>query len=349
MPVIKRTTRGFMLVDAILATAVIGSLLALMMVWQQHHASQQRLLQGLYQVQQLNYASQAFVRDHQRVPTAINELAQIETGVLAGLVELSSVTWQLLSGHFEIRFVPHHVQHGEWLARKLEQGEWQNGQLSQRIPLVETMASATDSLLHRRAKAGSPELNRMETDLDMNQHAINNIGEVTATTVISGELAAAQASLDVLRTQRLMVGDSEFRAIPGGLELLTDTLELQGDLTVLGELDLLTGIVKSERLEATELRTDILYAEQFEVLDLTAEQLNFDTLNVGRLNVEEANVDSIRASYMRVNELVVDQLRTTSIVADSINTSLSSVDQNFMLAQQIQALWNTCRVNGGCG
>lgn len=219
--------RGFLLLEFIAVLSLCAGLLLISGQWWQH---QQRLEQRQHWLQHTEYLLQAaeqFWLQQGRPPVAVSELLSEQQ--LAGLSLPWQQNWQLHHHDSLLRWqitAPSQAQ-AAWFAGQF-QGATQAAQvvsISQWQPLAQ---SNYDDYLHRVARPDKPHLNQLASHLDMRDHGLVGIGNLTAQKAsiadLSGhQLMVSDARIHTLHAEQLFVARVQTPA--GDLQRLVERID----------------------------------------------------------------------------------------------------------------------------
>lgn len=134
--------------------------------------------------------------------------------------------------------------------------------------------------LHRVARVGRPQLNQMETGLDLNGNSLEDIATLTATNLAVETALTAQSISGTTE----VVGD----LTAGGNMSVAQTLDVTGDLTVTGTATAQNATI-AQRLSATEIA-----ATNATIGTLSSQQVNAAQVNVtGQVTTQTLNADAV--------------------------------------------------------
>lgn len=171
-----------------------------------------------------------------------------------------------------------------------------------------------DFALHRVKVDGKPELNRMETALQMNQFDISDVG--------------------ALHAQSIVATEAEFT------DLEASTAEFDSML-ISGSAQIET--LKAESIEGSEIEAQWLTADYAEVQEITISQAHIETLEA----------DEIDVGTLTANTVTADNLETQSLDADSISaqdfiTSEGKFSEFLQRLDILETAWDACVDRNGC-
>ena len=219
------------------------------------------------------------------------------------------------------------------------------------VPTLETIAS---QYLHRTAIAGRPELNQMQTDLDINGFNITNVQDLATDSITTDRITTRVAEIDILRTvDELEFGTNSISAAGNTLTLNANTVNISNDLNVNGsllmnntnitgvnQLDAVSGQFDSvvsvditaqtstiDNLTVNNQTVNNLSSTNATIDNATVRDLTFDSATGNLLDVIDANVGNVETLTADINSATIDNLNTTSFNATtgSIDT-LTSTD-----------------------
>ncbi|RTE87779.1 MULTISPECIES: shufflon system plasmid conjugative transfer pilus tip adhesin PilV [Gammaproteobacteria] len=171
-----------------------------------------------------------------------------------------------------------------------------------------------DFALYRYPISGRPELNQMQTHLDMNNFDILNVGMLDTTSVQANTLTTNRLNAHTYTSDSLLVRNT----------------------ATLNQLDVnnLTG----EQLTVTNMTTD--YAE---IQDLLVDELSADELDVHQLTAQQLTVDEVVANSVETQTLEADE-----IFASDFITPQGSFNDFIQRLDTLEVLWSACVQEGGC-
>lgn len=193
---------GFVLLELFAAIALLGGAMLIAGQWWQAEAQRNLRMQWIDDAQQVAASLGLFWINEQRPPLDVAEL--ISTGYLQPVSEPWQQSWQLEAGT-ELSYLtlqaPDETR-AAWLSSKLPQSFNVGNQVRMAIWRPYTVAG-NDNYLHRIAVAGAPQLNQMETALDMNGNDLQNARHVQADATVTVSLQADIATLQLVSAQSL--------------------------------------------------------------------------------------------------------------------------------------------------
>lgn len=201
--------RGFLLLEFIAVLSLVAALLLISGQWWQHQQRLEQRQQWLQHTEYLLQAAERFWLQQGRPPAAVSELLSEQQ--LAGLNSPWQQHWQLRHDDSLLRWqitAPSQAQ-AVWFASHF-QGATQNAQvvsISQWQPLAQVNY---DDYLHRVARPDKPHLNRLASNLDMRDHGLVGIGNLTAekasiTDLTGHQVFVSDARIHTLHAEQLFV------------------------------------------------------------------------------------------------------------------------------------------------
>lgn len=239
-----------------------------------------------------------------------------------------------------------------------------------------------DAYLHRQQVAGSPQLNSMETDLQMQNFNINDVNEVNATTIFGENINGQQAnfnaitsvnvSTDTLASASLTADYADVLFLRGtdvviehlqiqylnadaftllGSELFADKVEANNIFaevinagTIEADNVLVAGSISAEQAILPQIQAEQISAELAAISQLTA-----DIVNAERIFSERVTAQSMASNHLSVAGIfTTDALVANSITASDFITPTGSLSQLQTMLSNYQQLWNSCITTGSC-
>ncbi|MCH8492306.1 MAG: hypothetical protein LAT53_03615 [Idiomarina sp.] len=239
-----------------------------------------------------------------------------------------------------------------------------------------------DAYLHRQQVAGSPQLNTMETDLQMQNFNINDIHEVHATTIVGEHINGQQANFNAINSVNVsaeviasdsLATDYADVLFLRGTDVAIEHLQIQylnaDAFTLLGS-ELFADKVHANNVFAEVINAGIIEAdnvlvagnisaEQAVLPQIQAEQVTADLAAISQLTADIVNAEHIfservTTQYMASNHLSVsgtfttDALVANHITASDFITPTGSLSQLQTMLSNYQQLWNSCIATGSC-
>lgn len=198
----KRRNYGFVLLEIFAAIALLGGAMLIAGQWWQAEAQRKLRLQWIADAQQIAASLALFWLSEQRPPASLTEL--ITTGYLQPVSEPWRRSWQLETGN-ELSYVTLQAPdatRAAWLGGQLPQAFTAGNQVRMAVWRPFSL-DASDDYLHRVAIAGSPELNQLETGLDINGHDLLNGNYVQADHMLTYNVQSQVATVQSAAVQTL--------------------------------------------------------------------------------------------------------------------------------------------------
>ncbi|MCC5854392.1 MAG: shufflon system plasmid conjugative transfer pilus tip adhesin PilV [Idiomarina sp.] len=175
-------------------------------------------------------------------------------------------------------------------------------------------SAATDHLLHRFMVSGQPELNRMETHLDMGGHDLLNVGQLNLEMLVAEQVTAEHVYTD----------------------------RLTADFANVYRADIYDLFVSY--LDAGEVVTDHLEAMLLEVISASVGHLS-----TGVLEAEQVLVSGLlEANRIDAQDGVFANLTAETVTAVDFITPAGSVNELWDRMYALEGLWSICIASGGC-
>ncbi len=197
-----QSTRGFLLLEFIAVVSLFAALLLMSGQWWQHQQRLEQRQQWLQHTEYLLQAAEQFWLQQGRPPLAVSELITEQQAAKLSLPWQQG--WQLTQQDALLRWqitAPSQAQ-AAWFASHF-QGATQQAQvvsISQWQPLAQVNY---EDYLHRVARPDKPHLNRLASNLDMRDHGLVGIGNLTA----------EKASITDLTAHQLLVSDARVHTL----------------------------------------------------------------------------------------------------------------------------------------
>jgi hypothetical protein len=170
--------------------------------------------------------------------------------------------------------------------------------------------------LHRIAQVGRPQLNQMETDLDLNGNNLEDVGTLTATNLVV---------LNGLSAQSISGATSVLGNLTAsGNMTVSQTLNIGGNLTV-------TGTAAAQNLNV---------AQRLETTEITATNATFGTLSSDQINAVQVTV----SGQVTTQTLNADAVNTDNAVVQVLESSLGLLNGT----TQAQNLVSNTVITGSC-
>lgn len=194
---------GFVLLELFAAIALLGGAILIAGQWWQAEAQRNLRLQWIDDAQQVAASLALFWINEQRPPVDVAEL--ISSGYLQPVSEPWQQSWQLETGTelSHITLLAPDEARAVWLSGKLPQSFNVGNQVRMAVWRPYTV-TGNDNYLHRVAVAGAPQLNQMETALDMNGNDLQNARHVQVDTIVTVSMQAGDATLQSASAQSLV-------------------------------------------------------------------------------------------------------------------------------------------------
>ena len=239
-----------------------------------------------------------------------------------------------------------------------------------------------EAYLHRQHVVGSPQLNSMETDLQMQNFNINDINEVNATTIFGDHIHGQQANFNAINSVEVssdVLASNSFTAdyadvlFLHGTDADIDHLHVQylntAAFTFLGnELfayklhanSVFAEVINAETIEAEhmlvagDISADNALLAQIQAERITAGSAAISQLSADRINTENIVSTGVTTQYLASNHLLVSGTFTTEalianrITASDFITPTGSLSQLQTMLSNYQQLWNSCMASGSC-
>ena len=239
-----------------------------------------------------------------------------------------------------------------------------------------------EAYLHRNKVAGSPQLNAMETDLQMQSFNINDINEVTAITIFGDHFNAQQANFNALNSVEV---STEILTSNSLTTDYADVLFLRATDVAINHLQIqhlnvdaftfLGNELFTDKLHADNVFAEVIHAKAIEVEnilvagsisaeyallpEIQAEQITADSAAVSQLTTAIINSENIfstgvNTQYLASTNLSVsgtfstEALIANRITANDFITPTGSFSQLQTMLSNYQQLWNSCIATGSC-
>lgn len=304
------SNKGFSLIEFVAVLALVSGVLLTLTQWReiQH---QQRLQQALLEtVDHVQLALYGHFRQHNEFPLSISAV---------GLTDQAVTPWgervALRHENGELNIVVptpnNHVL--VWLQARLPMAQQDEQRLLVAVPIPLQTLSA-DLALHRVEVEGRPELNEMQTDLNMNGFAISNFSRL--------EVDTAQL------------------------------VSVVADEAVLGQITA-DDVWLTEQLTAVTADIQRLMVTNAHITNLTAEHAAIDTLEVDSFTATTFSSEQLLANTLSTISLTADlitteQLLAAQIMAPNFVTEAASFNETHQRLQALEFAWLQCVAQGGC-
>lgn len=302
--------KGFSLLEFVAVLALISGVLLSLTQWRQIQ-HQQRLQQVLLDtIDHVQMALYGHFRQHNEFPLSISAL---------GLTEHEMTPWggsvALRHENGELNIVvPTPNRHVlAWLQARLPMTQRQELDLLVSVPMPLQTLSA-DFALHRVAVEGRPELNQMQTDLNMNGFAIRNFSQ----------LEADNAQLDMVTASEAVIG-----------QITADEVWL------------------TEQLTAASANLQTLTVDDAHINNLTTTHATIETLQVENLAAiafrsEQLSTNTLSATTLTADIVSTESLLAAQIIAADFVTEAASFNETHQRLQTLELAWLQCVAQGGC-
>lgn len=230
----QRGSASNMMLGLVAATTITGGMVVQQNTWQTKDPAK-RAESAEIDVKQLTSAANRFFLENRTFPTTVNQLvaAGFYTGSVQSPYGTPYVITTLPSGNITVTFDAQSNRDRSFVLSKIRgTQELANGiRLEVAKPAREAVQS---NLLHRVAIAGRPELNRMETDINMDNNSINNVNAITAQTATVTNLTATNTNATTLTVTDYMDFGTGGRIQSSGSNLLfnSSNVSFSNDFTV---------------------------------------------------------------------------------------------------------------------
>lgn len=190
-------------------------------------------------VNKLNSALNRYYLENRSFPTTVNALVQLGyyTGDVTSPYGTPYVINTLPSGNVEIRFATANQRDRSFALAKIRGAQDLSGTVKLEVgkPAREAVQS---NLLHRIAVAGRPELNRMETDIDLDGNSINNVNVLSAETADVDTVTAGTANTTNLNVKDYIDFGAAGRlsAVGSGLSFTSNNVAYSNNVSVGNDL-----------------------------------------------------------------------------------------------------------------
>ena len=229
--------KGFTLAELAVVASILGTLA--------YYAGEQQevinyvndLEQVERDIENLQLAYNQYYLEYRRPPATINELATL--GLYSGSLESPFGTqYEGVPNGRGYQFVVDTLDNGPalTLSEKAPNATGVANRVSYNVPIpaLETIAS---QYLHRQAVAGRPELNQLETNLDINGFDILNVSDLETNNIVTDRITTNVAEIDVLQTvDTLEFGTNSIQAVGNTLRLNAGTVDISNNISVDGDL-----------------------------------------------------------------------------------------------------------------
>lgn len=304
------SNKGFSLVEFVAVLALVSGLLLTLTQWRelQH---QQRLQQALLDtVDHVQVALYGHYRQHNEFPLSISSLGLSDHAVTPWGKDLAL---RRVGDELSIIVPTPNIHVLDWLQARLPMAKKDELKLMVAVPIPLQTINA-DFALHRVVVAGKPELNMMQTDLNMNGYAIRNFSQ----------LYADSAQLNSVSTNSAVVG-----------QLTADDVWLTQQLTAVN--------ANIQSLTVNNAQVNKLNASQASMNTLQTNSLTATTFSSGQLIASMLSVTTLTADL-----ITTDRLLATQITAPDFYTERASFNETHQRLQVLELAWLRCIAQGGC-
>tara|TARA_Y100001970_G_scaffold294238_1_gene448966 strand:- start:2079 stop:3971 length:1893 start_codon:yes stop_codon:yes gene_type:complete len=313
--------KGFTLAELAVVASILGTLA--------YYAGEQQevinyvndLEQVERDIENLQLAYNQYYLEYRRPPATINELATL--GLYSGSLESPFGTqYEGVPNGRGYQFVVDTLDNGPalTLSEKAPNATGVANRVSYNVPIpaLETIAS---QYLHRQAVAGRPELNQLETNLDINGFDILNVSDLETNNIVTDRITTNVAEIDVLQTvDTLEFGTNSIQAVGNTLRLNAGTVDISNNISVDGDLLMLGGNITG---------VDQITASLGDIDELNSDEITAVSGNFQNFTTDNLDVDNFSSQSAVINTLDVDDLTFTDAVGDSINVTNADID-NFV-------------------
>lgn len=378
-------TSGFTLLESILVLAVVSSLVMGLIQLQRGMRQQQSLLMASQEINALVTAVYHYLMEQKTTDLSAVKLSDLqESGLYQGrILSPWSTAYELVP---ESSFMVVQVDVGtplraERLANVLANARV-DGSLVQSLVPAPIQDVDVGVALHRYADPDKPELNQMFTHLNMNQHRLDDVLGVYATSLESQWLETEHLTAEVfyssvinsqsIISQTAQLGEiatntaefSELWVNHGRFDYLeVDKLNGSSAIAILSELYTnlihaelavlesltITDQLTSKNVTATDAYIDLLHGGQANFGKINVEQLTTNVGSSGTLNVNTFVADTLDTDRLTVRtNLTANRVYADRVYAADVITPHGSVSQLNQQLKEYQLLWAQCVEAGGC-
>ncbi len=302
--------KGFSLLEFVAVLALVGGVL-LTLTQLRGVQTQQRLHYALLDtIEYTRAALYEYFSQHNKFPVAISALQ---------LPEPPLTPW---GESFELRHQGKQVSivvptandtTGAWLQARLPMTIQEPKRLLIHVPTPIQQLTA-DLALHRVEVIGRPELNAMQTNLNMNGFNVLNFGYIDAHTGSINQVTTDTANFGTLTADAIWV---------------------------------------SNQLTAAQADMGVLTINTAAINLLNVQQADFDSLQVNTLSTDVFNSNqlttgSLSVSSLTAGSITTEQLTVGEITAADFVTSIGSFNETHQRLQALELIWLQCVATGGC-
>lgn len=315
---LKNKSKGFTLAELTIVAAILGSITYYGAEQQEVKSYTNNLVAVENDVQQMQLAYNQFYLEFRRPPADLNELAT--QGFYNG--PLISPFGSPYVGAPSARGYQFSIDTGDDRSalvlseRQPNANSISSTQVGYSFP-VPTVESIASQYLHRTAIAGRPELNQMETTLDMTGNDIINVLDLDVGSIVTERITTNVAEIDVLKTvDELEFGNNSISASGNVLTFNANTVNISNDLNVIGNLLLNnTNLSGVNQLSANSGTFDTIVTNDLEA----------QTATITTLDVEQQNVDTLVSTTATINSIDTDNLLFNTATGNSLTVSNADV------------------------
>ena len=229
---------GFTLAELLVVTAILG----VTSYYTAEYAQGQRTIAKQVQVAEdfkaLQHAYNQFYTEFRRSPNDLNEL--VTGGYYTGTLT-SPYGTQYVGGDAGQGYSFTVDTNDAGVALNIGDGFGSATVVNDTVTLpvpVPSLGTIASQFLHREAILGSPELNEMQTNLDMSGYDITNVASLDSVTVNTDTVQASTAVIDTLNTvNMLQFGANSIGSSGGTLSLQASRTIVNGTLVLNGDMD----------------------------------------------------------------------------------------------------------------
>lgn len=310
---LKPKACGFSLLEFVAVLALLGGLLISFTQWRLSQHQQQLPQVLLATLEQTRAELYRYYFQHQAWPQTEAELALTEPLLTPWQQQIS-----LRLEHKDLLLivpVPR-ARLVHWLKARLvnAQETLEAGQIAVMLrispPLQVEMANKA---LYRVAIPEQPELNTMQTDLNMGGFALTHFSSLDAEQALLTELSATRLQAELLQAQQLTVHQ---------LQATT------ADIT---------------QLQAETLQLEDFFSPRATFTNLVSEQHTTQVLKAQQIIAEQLSAQQVTATQIQAQHLVAHEIEALDFISQG-----RSFQQAYQQLQQLELLWLACIAAGGC-
>ncbi|MDX1524693.1 MAG: hypothetical protein R3273_00355 [Pseudidiomarina maritima] len=195
LPLRGKSSLGFVLLEVIIATVLLAASLLVFAQWQQVQQQQQQRHQWLADTERLQQAVRSYWSDTGQPPPSFAQLQQ--HGHLQQLTTPWQQPWLLQpqQRYVNLRLTAPSAAAASWLAGQIVGASANAEQVLVTVWQPAQSYHPDSPYLYRVAITDAPQLNQMNTDLDLRQHNLLGIDQLRASAWYGQSLSAPEAQL----------------------------------------------------------------------------------------------------------------------------------------------------------